>query len=942
VSGTLPNFGPHLIVCAADQIGSWEMAFAGLGHGILSSDVDDDDDDDDEEKKQDSPDHVTLRALSYNGTKRERKKLLPYLYATALGGTAVAGVATSSHLCHAPYHVVITSYTVFIQDYTHLCQIPWQVVLLDDGMSWLGTAYHDPNGKIGRAWDCIWSKSDNEAGLAGLPPYLGGRGDLWNSWVTKGAAFIDYEGDDVDDDEDEEESSDSDDSSDEDRSETSKHKRKKANPPPSVIGSPNLIGVTARFRILTCSSMTASFKGTLYPAPVPALVQFICPQYAEVTREEWDRSRITVCYKSMRHFRSLLARALVVYPNDDPEARILARNQVNFAFDILEGESPFSETYDGSEEKNDILEGSLVSTDRLVAKGKIIQSRRFATAWLTLSMRQEIGSVSLDSILDAVARASQAGHICEEVVSTGSAGAGGRGGNVYGCAIRCGRAFTNEQGLRQHIAAMHAPPGTWLCRSCGGDCGTSMARTHHERYCAAAVGVGGTSGATPTVGQIGGVGKQGAVGTTEETVDKDGAQLVPTYRGVWVNTLGKYFAKLSGSAIKDNDDRIIEFVSADDAALFYDSKAAQTEGAELNFKKDATRIVYPDTSSMANASRGLDALGGGASSVVPALSIINLKDLPKNVKPLLRDPRQTSRAGANSKRHVYKYRGVCRQARKGHDRWQSQISFNGTNHYLGTYNSEWDAAAIYAWAHLILYGEEATKKAEKEGEEAVAAWEQELKDIAEGKIVEKPKPDKKKGKPGPKKGVPPKSGGSKVAGGKAGAAEAGSAAKTAKSKTITKAKATDRKTGYAILIGIHGPSFAWSVDTFAKSLGNFLSTDDALISLLTQRLARKAEALSFKAILKGLSVTLGSGNAAENQDCFMNCDEGSGLATCSASAAKIEHAPSDYGSFQLLCCSDDDIVTVNARRITATMGPFPIKSGDVCSVGARVFLFSIP
>ena len=84
-----------------------------------------------------------------------------------------------------------------------------------------------------------------------------------------------------------------------------------------------------------------------------------------------------------------------------------------------------------------------------------------------------------------------------------------------------------------------------------------------------------------------------------------------------------------------------------------------------------------------------------------------------------------------------------------------------------------------------MYGEEATKKAEKEGEEAVAAWEQELKDIAEGKIVEKPKPEKKKGKPGPKKGVPLKSGGGKVAGGKAGAAEAGSAAMTAKSKVNT-------------------------------------------------------------------------------------------------------------------------------------------------------------
>merc|ERR1712032_1294454 len=88
-------------------------------------------------------------------------------------------------------------------------------------------------------------------------------------------------------------------------------------------------------------------------------------------------------------------------------------------------------------------------------------------------------------------------------------------------------------------------------------------------------------------------------------------------------------------------------------------------------------------------------LGGGASSVVPALSVINIKDLPKGVVPLLRDPRQTSRTGGNSKRHVYAYRGVCRQARKGHDRWQSQISFGGTNHYLGTFDSEWDAAAIY-------------------------------------------------------------------------------------------------------------------------------------------------------------------------------------------------------------------------------------------------------
>jgi hypothetical protein len=69
----------------------------------------------------------------------------------------------------------------------------------------------------------------------------------------------------------------------------------------------------------------------------------------------------------------------------------------------------------------------------------------------------------------------------------------------------------------------------------------------------------------------------------------------------------------------------------------------------------------------------------------------------------------------------------------------------GQNHYLGTFDSEWDAAAIYAWAHLILYGEEATRQAQKEGEEAAAAYEQEKRDILAGKIPEPPpKPEKKK------------------------------------------------------------------------------------------------------------------------------------------------------------------------------------------------------
>lgn len=53
---------------------------------------------------------------------------------------------------------------------------------------------------------------------------------------------------------------------------------------------------------------------------------------------------------------------------------------------------------------------------------------------------------------------------------------------------------------------------------------------------------------------------------------------------------------------------------------------------------------------------------------------------------------------------------------------------------------------------MILYGEEATKQAQKEGEEAAAAYEQEKKDIAEGKVpVSLVKPEKKKRKPVKKK-----------------------------------------------------------------------------------------------------------------------------------------------------------------------------------------------
>jgi outer membrane biosynthesis protein TonB len=138
----------------------------------------------------------------------------------------------------------------------------------------------------------------------------------------------------------------------------------------------------------------------------------------------------------------------------------------------------------------------------------------------------------------------------------------------------------------------------------------------------------------------------------------------------------------------------------------------------------------------------------------------------------------------------------------------------GVNHYLGTFDSEWDAAAIYgefrvvqisslmvdrsnplffmfiAWAHLILYGEEATRQAQQEGEEAAAAYEQEKRDIASGKIPEPaaaPQPEKKKKKKEKKEKATPTTPKSREKGAAPdGVQSSGKATETKKRKTAGK------------------------------------------------------------------------------------------------------------------------------------------------------------
>lgn len=127
-----------------------------------------------------------------------------------------------------------------------------------------------------------------------------------------------------------------------------------------------------------------------------------------------------------------------------------------------------------------------------------------------------------------------------------------------------------------------------------------------------------------------------------EEKDPDGSIRVPGYRGVWVNQAGKHFVKIKGKRLtKDDDDdddvddtttkdgtttttnNTLYFDTIDEAARKHDTVLkGKNPGptAEYNFKADGSRIVYEDVSTSSTTG-----LGGSASSVVPALSVINIK-----------------------------------------------------------------------------------------------------------------------------------------------------------------------------------------------------------------------------------------------------------------------------------------------------------------------------
>lgn len=963
------NYGPHLIVTSSggEDFEKFVGVFGQLGSGLHRSTFMkkvNGNNDSSTSSSSDDNNVSPLRVLPYHGSKAHRRQLRKHF--GSLMPSSESHFAFCAGIQDSPFHVVLTTYSELMEDFAHFCQIPFQAVVLDDGMSFIGCAHSDPIGKLGMMWNSgFWNKS--------------GTVSSSTSWDFSKDVGVE--------------------ASDE-------------SPRKCIISSPggertggtsgkhHTIGLTARHHILLASRMHAQYRGQIHKAPILGLLSFLSPQFADTIRDDWEKCRAAGCTHSMSYIQTLLARLVIVYAGDAVNRSII--DSTALSLKAITGELVSRQSMP-SYSVTDEDEG----LDKLISSKKISQSNKIAVAWFPVfsTIRKEIGQVSLDLILTGIKRVSATAFVCEEICTASSTTVTGGGGGVAGLstyrpAVRCGRCFSSESGLKQHVMSSHAPRGTWLCRISGVDCGTSQARAQHERALRAPRRVSSTS---PVKGDA----------------------LVVGGDGVSQPSRGRK--------------RRPEFSSP--------SEDQYASGGQIPTDPN---IVTPD------------------------LSVIDIKKLPPHIKPLLRDPNFTSRTGGNSKRYVYAYRGVCRQQRKGHDRWQSQISYNGQNHYLGTFDSEWDAAAVYSWAHLLLYGEEATRKAQLEGEEAAAAFAQHERDVAEGKIPPPTPaiPKKKKREVRPKVQIDiAKSDTMKVeslstgqqnvnsqtemtpggernsivsvfntrtssesgvidlskmksqiatmlSSGTKGTSKASilstrkdladlnekqllqnvssymtsaSGATTVNvlrtsiskaylqtsmcppptttthsnnttlnqstSQDTTSTTSTNRPYKNAMIIGLKASDFNWQMKTFIEScgVGGSMSLSVTIANLHSQ-FGNNGVNGTFYALIRSSTFTLGR---ASNDDCTMNkylppscnislgtpvgnldCNIGGPENSCSTMAAKILFVPSSVnGNYQFIACNNDDVITLNGQRVCMATGPLPLRDKDVCSVGARVFVF---
>lgn len=742
----------------------------------------------------------------------------------------------------SPFHVVLVAYSDLIADRVHFRKMSFQAAILDDGMSLLGCANADPDSNIHKIWERMWNDIEPNSMIGGL----GEVSNRSNGWLT------------------------------------------------------------ARYRILLASSMTAVFKGQAYKASAKGLLCFLCPEASDVMKEIWEANRAFSCRDTINSIRGQIATSMAVYTGDgnvrDP------RGLTSLALQSMNGEFP----------ANNIFANNVVSVDGdSFEEVNGSKSRPYAISWFRLdaSIRHELGA------LNQAPKATISQKVLPASCLTVS-GAGGLVSGQYAYRPAVNRSFNSEQ-WRQHTAAA-----------------------------------------------------QRARATCERRTKSPLHDCVQNEEGASIKTLGQGSGDMNMQA----------GVVLDADKLVANSSHTPPKEAVVPVVKEPEVDV--------------DGRDVTADEAAAALAVIDVKAIPPHIKPLLRDPNQTSKSSSN-KRYVYAYRGVCRQSRKGTDRWQSQISYVGTNHYLGTFESEWNAAAVYAWAHLILYGEEATRKAQKEGEDAVAAFD---KAGFDPKVAPKVRRASSKGAMTTSKLPPPEinpkcldskelsrlvsdtafmlssgnKGSSKLAlvlsrrdvaeedenglrriissapdtklrsySPSTAACASGRGERIAAPMSLGQSVQRFINSGNtAVLVGINPSDFNWKISDFIQSQN--LPHPDAYTRLLNEEFGPKGKNRCWCAAMISPSITIGR-RSEKIRSCTVpacelpftfaveSCNIG-GNSLCGESAAAVQFNPTKFSNFQITAKSDH-VVTINGKRLVPKSGPIPLKHMDVCSVGSRVFAF---
>ena len=158
----------------------------------------------------------------------------------------------------------------------------------------------------------------------------------------------------------------------------------------------------------------------------------------------------------------------------------------------------------------------------------------------------------------------------------------------------------------------------------------------------------------------------------------------------------------------------------------------------------------------------------------------------------------------------------------------------------------------------------------------------------------------------------------------------------------------------ALLIGLSSAKFSWDPEEFistCRKSGACYGSECA--GRLAKEYGKAGVNATFRSLLLSAPCLIGRASKASQKNYkavqikytlgmsieSIGCHVAGPDYSCSEAAAKIELRPTQYSRFQFLACGDEDIVTLNGNRIQSSMGPFPLRNNDVCSVGARVFVF---